>query len=83
MTDAQKAEYNRQVKGASQLSIFDALNSYLENRLPMTDLMGFTGCTFAGTAFFFILNGKAGVHPAIQKVNSNSLFSTKRRVLYV
>ena len=32
MTDAQKAEYNRQVKGASQLSIFDALNSYLEKQ---------------------------------------------------
>ena len=32
MTDAQKAEYNRQVKGASQLSIFDALNSYLKNQ---------------------------------------------------
>ena len=32
MTDAQKAEYNRQVKGASQLSIFDALDSYLKNQ---------------------------------------------------
>lgn len=32
MTDAQKAEYNRQVKGASQLSIFDVLDSYLKNQ---------------------------------------------------
>lgn len=32
MTDAQKAEYNRQVKGATQMSIFDALDSYLKKQ---------------------------------------------------